>query len=63
VEAIKTKRQKWIEHAWRNQNPFLRTVLEKNPTRKRPIGRPKMRWEDRVKNDVEEVGGVNDWKM
>jgi len=27
--------------------------LEKNPIGKRPIGRPKMRWEDVVKKDVE----------
>jgi hypothetical protein len=33
----------------------LRTVLEKNPTVKRPIGKPRMRWEDVVKNNVDEL--------
>lgn len=52
VKAIRNKRLQWLGHAWRNQNPLLRTVLEKNPTGKRPTGRPRMRWEDVVKNDV-----------
>jgi hypothetical protein len=63
VETIRTKRLKWTGHAWKNQNPLFRTVLEKNLTGKRSIGRSRMRWEDVVKNDVEELGGGNDWKM
>ncbi|KAF0772260.1 Uncharacterized protein FWK35_00007901 [Aphis craccivora] len=43
VEAIRTKRLQWAGHAWRNKNPLIRTVLEKNPAGERPIGRPKMR--------------------
>lgn len=61
-EAIKNKRLQWTGHARRNQSPLLRTVLEKNPTGKRSIGRPRMRREDVVKNDVEELGGGTDWK-
>ncbi|KAF0767995.1 Reverse transcriptase domain-containing protein [Aphis craccivora] len=34
----------------------------KNPTGKRPIGISKMRWEDVVKKNVEELGGGSDWK-
>lgn len=59
VEAIRTKRLHWAGHAWRNQNPLIHTVLE-NPIGKRPIRRPKMRWEDVVKKDMEELGGGND---
>jgi len=55
VKAIRNKRLQLAGHTWRNQNTLLCTVLEKNPTRKRPIGRPKMRWEDVVRNDVEEL--------
>jgi len=62
VEAMRTKRLQWAGHAWRNQNPLIRTVLEKNPAGRRPIGRPKMIWEDVVKKDVEELGGGKDWK-
>jgi len=34
------------------KNPLIRTVLEKNPKGKRPIGRPKMRRENVVKKDI-----------
>jgi hypothetical protein len=32
-------------------------VLVGNPERKRPLGRPRHRWED-IKIDLQEVGGV-----
>jgi len=42
---------------------LLRTILEKNLTVKRHIGRPRMRWGNEiVGNDVEELGGGTDWK-
>ena len=28
---------------------------------KRPLGRPRRRWEDNIKMDIREVGGVGDW--
>ena len=31
-------------------------VLAGNPERKRPLGRPKRRWEDNIKMDIKEVG-------
>jgi len=62
VKAIRNKRLQWAGHVWRNQNPLLRTVLEKNPIGKRPIERPRIRCEDIVRNDVEELGGATDWK-
>ena len=32
------------------------------PERKRPLGRPRRRWEDNIKMDLEEVGrGCGDW--
>lgn len=63
VEAIRNKKLKWAGHSWRNRNPLLRTVLEKDPADKRPVGRPRMRWEDVVKNYVEELGGGTGWKV
>jgi hypothetical protein len=37
-------------------------VLVGKPEGKRPLGRPRRRWEDNTKMDVEEVGGGRwDW--
>eukprot|EP00102_Acyrthosiphon_pisum_P014323 XP_008184319.1 PREDICTED: zinc finger protein 664-like [Acyrthosiphon pisum] len=49
-------------HAWRSQNPLLHVVLTENPKGKRPLGRPRLRWEDLVKRDVESLNGGPDWK-
>jgi hypothetical protein len=37
-------------------------VLVGKPEGKRPLGRPRCRWEDNIKMDVQEVGGgCGDW--
>jgi hypothetical protein len=37
-------------------------VLVGKPEGKRPLGRPRRRWEDNIKMDVQEVeGGREDW--
>jgi len=36
-------------------------VLVGKPERKRPLGRPRRRWEDNIKMDLQEVGGGGDW--
>jgi hypothetical protein len=37
-------------------------VLVGKPEEKRPLGRPRRRWEDNIKMDVQEVGGGRgDW--
>jgi hypothetical protein len=37
-------------------------VLVGKPEGKRPLGRPRRRWEDNIKRDLEEVGGGRgDW--
>jgi len=38
-------------------------VLVGKPDEKRPLGRPRRRWEDDIKMDLQEVGGgFGDWK-
>jgi hypothetical protein len=38
-------------------------VLVEKPEGKRPLGRPRRRWEDNIKMDVQEIGGgPGDWK-
>jgi len=37
-------------------------VLVGKPEGKRPLGRPRRRWEDKIKTDLQEVGGAfGDW--
>ena len=36
-------------------------VLVGKPEGKRPLGRPKGRWEDNIKMGLQEVGGGMDW--
>ena len=36
-------------------------VLVGKPEGKRPLGRPRLRWEDNIKMDLQEVGGYADW--
>ena len=37
-------------------------VLVGKPERKGPLGRPRRRWEDNIKTDLQEVGGgCEDW--
>ena len=40
----------------------MRKVLMRKPDGKKPLGRPKRRWEDNIKMDLQEVGGgCGDW--
>jgi len=36
-------------------------VIVGKPEGKRPLGRPRRRWEGNIKMDLREVGGVGDW--
>ena len=37
-------------------------VLVEKPEGKRPLGRPRLRWEDNIKMDLQEMGGgCGDW--
>jgi len=39
----------------------VHSVLVGKPEGKRPLGRPRHRWEDNIKMDLREVGGGGDW--
>jgi hypothetical protein len=38
-------------------------VLVKKPEGKRPLGRPRHRWEDNIKMDFQEVGRGKSWRL
>ena len=39
----------------------MHRFLVGKPEGKRPLGRPRRRWEDNIKMDLLEVGGGGDW--
>ena len=44
------------------QGRGVHRILVGRPERKRPLGRPRRRWEDNIKMDLQEVGGgFGDW--
>jgi hypothetical protein len=48
--------------ARRGKERGVHRVLVGKPEGKRPLGRPRRRWEDHIKMDVQEVGGGRgDW--
>jgi len=51
----------WAGYAMRSQNSLLRAVLEQNPVEKRPLGRPKLMWEDTAKRDVKHCRADQIW--
>jgi hypothetical protein len=38
-------------------------VLARKPEEKRPLGRPRRRWEDNIKMALQEVGGEESWGL
>jgi len=62
VRMIKL-RMRWAEHVARmGERRGVHKVLVGRTEGKRPLGRPRRRWEDNIKTDLHEVGcGCMDW--
>jgi hypothetical protein len=57
VRVIKSRRMRWAEHVARvGEIRGVYRVLVGKPEGKRPLGRPRRRWEDNIKMDLQEVG-------
>ena len=54
---------KWVGHVARiGEKRGVYTILMGKPEGKRPLGRPRRRWEDNIKMHLQEVGwGDMDW--
>ena len=63
VRVIKSIRMRWAGHVARmGERRVVYRILVGNPEGKKPLGRPRSRWEDNIKIDVQEVGrGGMDW--
>jgi hypothetical protein len=57
VRVIKSRRMRWAGHMARmGEGRGVYRVLVGRPEGKRPLGRPRRRWEDNIKMDVRETG-------
>ena len=63
VRVVKSRRMRWAGHVARmGQGRGVYRVLVGKPEGKKPLGRPRRRWEDNIKMDLQEVGGgCGDW--
>ena len=56
VRVLKSRRMRWAGHlASMGERRGVYRVLVEKPEGKRPIGRPRRRWEDNIKMDLQEV--------
>jgi hypothetical protein len=63
VRVIKWRRMRWAGHVVRmGEEKGVYRVLVGKPEGKRPLGRPRRRWVDNIRMDLQEVGcGYKDW--
>ena len=59
VRVVKSRRMRWAGHvACMDEGRGVHRVLVGKPEGKRPLGRPRRRWEDNIKMGLQEVRGV-----
>ncbi|KDR23576.1 hypothetical protein L798_12400 [Zootermopsis nevadensis] len=62
VGLIKSRRMRWAKHVARMDGTRgVHRVLVGKPEGKRPLGRPRRRWEDNLRRDLWEMGVGGDW--
>ena len=63
VRVIKSRRMRWAGHVARmGEGRGVYRLLVGKPEGRRPLGRPRRRWENNIKMDLQEVGGGRgDW--
>ena len=63
VQVVTSRRMRWVGHvAHMGEGRGVHRVLVGKPEGKRPLGRPRHKWEDNIKTDLQEVGGgCGDW--
>jgi hypothetical protein len=63
IRVIKARRMRWAGHLERmGKVRGAYNILVGRPEGRRPLGRPRRRWEDNIKMDIREIGfGDVDW--
>jgi hypothetical protein len=61
VRVIKSRRMRWAGHVARMGGGGVYRVLVRKPEGRRPLGRPRLRWEDNIRMDLWDVGVWTGW--
>jgi hypothetical protein len=63
IRVIIARRMRWAGHVARmGEMRGAYNILVGRPEARRPLGRPRRRWEDNIEIDLREIGfGVVDW--
>jgi hypothetical protein len=57
IRQVKSRRMRWTGHVARmREERQVYKVLVGKPEAKRPLGRPRRRWEDGIRMDLREIG-------
>jgi hypothetical protein len=57
IREVKSRRMRWAGHVARmGEERKVYKVLVGKPEGKRPLGRPRRRWEDGIRMDLREIG-------
>jgi hypothetical protein len=57
IRVIKSRRMRWAGHVARmGEKRGAYRILMGRPEGRRPFGKPRLRWEDNIKMDLQEVG-------
>jgi hypothetical protein len=62
IRVIKSRRMRWAGHVARMmEKRGAYSTLVGRPEGRRPLGRPRRRWVDNIKMDLQDVGWCMDW--
>jgi hypothetical protein len=57
VRVIKSRRMRWAGHVTRmGEGRGVYRILVGRPEGRRPLGKPRSRWEDNIKSDLRQIG-------
>jgi hypothetical protein len=63
VKFIKSQRLRWAAHVMRmKKTRTSRKITELIPHKKRPVGRPRLRWMDQVEEDLKRMK-ITGWRV
>jgi hypothetical protein len=53
IRVVKSRRMRWAGHVWEKRGAYR--ILVGRPEGRRPLGRPRRRWEDNIEMDLQDV--------